>query len=58
VPSSSVIESRLKQRLSEVVERTDRSQLDERTTLALETAQKYARGELAEPRFSPPPPPE
>jgi hypothetical protein len=39
-------ESALKRRISEVAGRIDRDQLDDRTRLALETAERYSSGEL------------
>ena len=39
-------EERLTQRVTELAGRVDRAQLDERTRLALETAERYASGEL------------
>lgn len=41
-------EGRLRQRVTEIVARVDRNQLDERTRLALETAERYVSGELPE----------
>lgn len=41
-------EERLRERVSEVAARVDREQLGGRTLVALETAERYASGELPE----------
>lgn len=44
-------EARLRERVADVGEHTERDDLDDRTRLALETAERYASGELEEPRL-------